>query len=168
MIGFLASPKGSFALAQVPEALLPGRRVRADGRLYDVAGAIVCVDAVEAWLECLLDAGDGRPRWLAVEVCGNGYRTTLWERTVESEPPVVLRDRGSTVGAVEGIESIEGTASYRSRGEFDGYPIPATGVLTYRESHGATATAAEQFVADGPWLVGRGDGADVVVETISS
>jgi hypothetical protein len=35
--------------------------------------------------------------------------------------------------------------------------------MTYHEVSGATATAAEQFVAGGPWLVGRGDGVNIEI-----
>jgi hypothetical protein len=166
MIDFLPGPRGPFALAQVPEQLLPGRRLRAGGLTCDVVGSIVCVDSVEAWLECLLrsedDEVDDPALWLAVEVRGDRYRTTLWERTVHPDMPEALRQSGDVA------ETLAGTASFRSMGRFGAYPIPTAGLMTYRESRGVPATAAEQFVAGGPWLVGRGDGADIELRVSES
>jgi hypothetical protein len=156
MIDFLPTPTGPFALARLPEQLRPGCRVRADGRRAEIAGTIVCVDRVEAWLECLLRTDLDEPaRWLAVEVRAGGYRTTLWDRSIETELPVDLRSDDAAL--------LAGAASFRSRGDFGAFPIPRAGLLTYHEAHGAAATAAEQFAPDGPWLVGRGDGVDIAL-----
>jgi hypothetical protein len=160
MIDLLPAPNGPFALARLPEQLAPRRRVRVAGVPAAVAGSIVCVDRDEAWLECLLRLDDGSSRWLAVEARGSCYRTTLWDRSIETAMPSAL--------SAFGRETLAGVASFRSHGEFDAFPIPRTGLLTYREAargaDGLPATAAEQFAPRGPWLVGRGDGADIEVE----
>jgi hypothetical protein len=158
MIALLPAPTGAFALAQVPEQLQPGRRVQAGGQRYQILGSIVCIDKVEAWLECLLQSHDTLQRWLAVEVRGDGYRTTLWHRTVQGEMPSSLAAPG------HGVEIVAGTASFHSVGAFGDYPIPSEGLMTYREFFGAPATAAEQFEPGGPWLVGRGDGAHIEIQ----
>jgi hypothetical protein len=157
MIELLPAPASPFALAHGLHQLLPGRRMHADGRPHEILGTIVCVDHVEAWLECLLQSDDGLSRWLAVEVCGEGYRSTLWDRTVHGEIPPALSAAG------HGVEIVAGTASFHSTGTFGPYPIPSDGLMTYHEFSGATTTAAEQFAAGGPWLVGRGDGVDIEI-----
>jgi hypothetical protein len=155
MTELLPAPAGPFALAHGRQQLVPGRWVQAAGRPHEILGTIVCVDHVEAWLECLLQSDDGLSRWLAVEVRGEGYRCTLWDRTVHDEMPPALSVAG------QGVEIVAGTASFHSIGTFGAYPIPSEGLMTYHELSGATATAAEQFAAGGPWLVGRGDGANI-------
>jgi hypothetical protein len=156
VIDFIPPPAGPFALARLPAQLEPGHAVWVAGRPTTIAGAIVCVDRVEAWLECLLHPIGEPAHWLAVEVRDGRYRTTMWQRSVEAEMPAALR--------ADDAATLVGTASFRGRGDFGGYPIPETGLLSYREAPGLVPTAAEQFTSGGPWLVGRGDGVDIDVK----
>lgn len=158
MMRFLPAPAGPFALKQLPPEFAPGCLLRVAGQHAHVLGTIVCADDVEAWLECYVRLGNGRTRWLAVETRSAGYHTTIWERAIEEKPPALEQVPGHAV------QVMEGTASYRSYGDFGAFPIPAAGVLEYWEVTGAGAVAAERFAPGDPWLIGRGNGADIDVE----